>query len=163
MALRLGEILMRKGIMTPGQVAAVLEEQRRGHRPFGELAEEMYGVEPELLEEAWADQYEAITARVDPRTERVDPAVIGRISARQAWQFRVLPMRADGLELMVCTSKENLGRALRFSYRQFGACCYLVLCPAEQLVEALNRHYPMAGAERVLKALQQTRAAASGG
>lgn len=162
MALRLGEILMRKGIMTPGQVQAVLEEQRRCHRPFGELAEEMFGVEAELLEEAWADQYESITAKVDPKTERVDPAILARITARQAWQFRVIPLRMDGLELMVCTGKESLGRALRFSYRQFGACCYFVLCTPDQLVDALNRHYPMAGAERVLRALQQTRVAAAG-
>jgi hypothetical protein len=160
MALRLGEILMRKGVMTPGQVEAVLEAQKRLKRPFGELAEEMFGVHNEHLEEAWADQYESLTARVDPIVERSDPATRAMVTTRQAWQFRVVPLRMDGSELMVCTSREHLPRALRFCYRHFGPQCYFVLCSAAQLIEALVKFYPMPGAELVLDSVHATRAAA---
>ncbi len=162
MALRLGEILVRKGVMTPGQVSAVLTAQAHDKRPFGELAEEMFGVLNEHLEEAWADQYEQLTARIDPLVERSDEQTLRRLTPRQAWQFRMIPMRLDGVEIMVCTAREHLPRALRFAYRYLGPNCYFVLCQPEQLVEALARHYPMAGADRVLRAFHDTRAVAGG-
>lgn len=146
MAFRLGELLVKRGVMTVAQCEAVLHAQQTQRRPFGTLAEEMFHVSPKALEDAWAEQYGSITARIDPRSERIEPGVVSTLSRRQAWQFRLLPIRHDGAELMICTTERALARALRFAYQHYGPSCYFVLAEPGHLNEALQRHYPMEGA-----------------
>lgn len=140
---RIGEILVSKGAMTEAQVEQVLTLQHKRREPFGLLAEEMFNISQKVLEEAWAEQYSYITATIDPKVERIDQEVVRTLSRRQAWQFRILPVRYDGTEVMVCTAKAHLARALRFAYQHFGPSCYLVLADAELLDEALAVHYPL--------------------
>lgn len=145
MALRLGDLLVAKGVLTGPQRDSVLEYQRFTGRPFGELAERLYGVDQRVVEEAWAEQYATIAPRVDPRREQAEDAALALIDRRQAWQFRVLPLRFEDRELRVCTTQENLARALRFAGWKIQAPCYFVVGGALELGEALMRHYPMAG------------------
>ncbi|MCA3005296.1 MAG: hypothetical protein IOD15_08015 [Phycisphaerales bacterium] len=143
--LRLGEILVKRGVMTTEQVERVLIAQRSRRETFGILAEELFGIDPRVLEEAWAEQYELVTAKVDPRTERTDPTVLKTLSRRQAWQFRMIPLRYDGREVMICTSREHLPRALRFAYKHYGPSCYFVLSEPELLIDGLQLLYPLPG------------------
>ncbi|MBL0927030.1 MAG: hypothetical protein IBJ11_05170 [Phycisphaerales bacterium] len=145
MPIRLGEVLVRQGLLTSEQVAQILEEQSRSQRPFGLLAEKLFGLSERDIERAWAEQYAVLSGTIDPRTEKTDPAALGAVDRRQAWQFRVLPLRFDGAELMLATTKENLPRALRFASRCLDRPCYLVVTEPELLGEALVRHYPMPG------------------
>ena len=55
MELRLGTILVDKGILTDDQVKAVLNVQQRTGRPFGLICEQMYGIAPKTIEAAWAE------------------------------------------------------------------------------------------------------------
>lgn len=145
MALRLGDLLVAKGVLTAQQRDSVLEYQRLTGRPFGELAERLYGVDQGVIELAWAEQYAAIAPQVDPRTERVDDEALALIDRRQAWQFRVLPLRFDDKEVMIATTQEHLARALRFAGWRIQASCYFVLAEPLALGEALMKHFPMAG------------------
>ncbi len=145
MTIRLGDLLVKKGLMTPAQREAVLDYQRLTGRPFGELAEKLYGVREAAVEAAWAEQYASIARQLDPRTEAIDPEVLPLIDRRQAWQFRMLPLRYDAKELMVCTTALHLVRALKFAGWKIRAQCYFVLAEPLALGEALTRHYPMAG------------------
>ncbi len=159
---KIGEILVKRGVLTQTQCQRVLDEQTRCHRPFGELAEVMFCVPPKALEDAWAEQYESVTAHVDPRTERVDPTVLMQLTRRQAWQFRLLPLRMDGSELLICTCREHLPRAVRFAYQHFGTGCYFVLTDKDKLAEALSTHYPMDGAAAVMHACDEAKRCAAG-
>jgi hypothetical protein len=143
--LRLGDILVNQGVLTPQQRDEVLEEQRLGGRPFGELAEWMFGINPEAVERAWAEQVATLTERVDPRLVEVDPYALRQVGRRQAWQFAVLPLCFDGEELVVCTTKERLTRALRFVGWKIGAISRIVLAEPLSLGEAMERYYPLAG------------------
>ncbi len=145
MRLRLGEILINRGIITPEQCARILAAQTKTHRPFGVLAEEMFSVSSRELQEAWAEQYESDTPRVDPRAERVDAEASQLLNRRQAWQFRLLPMRFEQKELLVCSTRAHLPRALNFAYRHMGASCSFVLADPDHLGEALQMHYPWTG------------------
>ncbi len=145
MRLPIGELLVRERVLTREQCEQVLQRQHATHRPFGELAEQMFGVESSAVEKAWAEQYAATTRWVDPRTERIDPAVREMVTRRQAWQFRVLPMGYDGSELMVCTLQESLVRAMNFAARQIPIQCYFVLATPDALAGALGVYYPMDG------------------
>lgn len=143
MSIRLGELLVQSGAITPEQLEHLLRVQRTRPEPLGVLAEEIFEVDPRLLEDAWARQFVTLTAKIDPRREPVDRGVVGTVSARQAWQFHVLPMRYDGHEVMVCTSQSHLPRALRFSYSHYGPACWLVIAEPDALYEAMQRYYPM--------------------
>ncbi|TVQ62755.1 MAG: hypothetical protein EA379_04920 [Phycisphaerales bacterium] len=145
MTLRLGELMVARGLLTEEQVRLVLEEQALRGVPFGALAERMFGVCPKAVEGAWVEQYASIAERVDPRTERVDPDALTLLSARQAWQFRVLPLRFDRQELVVCTTPTHLPRAINFVYRKLRTPSHFVTADAQALGEALVRRYPLAG------------------
>jgi hypothetical protein len=145
MTIRLGDLLVKRGVIDASQRDSILDYQRLTGRPFGELAEKIYGVRESVIESAWAEQYASMSRMVDPRGEVIDPEVLPLIDRRQAWQFRMLPLRFDGPELMVCTTEKHLVRALKFSGWKIRAQCYFVLAEAQALGEALTRYYPMAG------------------
>lgn len=145
MTIRLGDLLVKRGVITTAQRDSILDYQRLTGRPFGELAEKIYGVREAVIESAWAEQYAGLSKVVDPRREAVDPEVLPLIDRRQAWQFRMLPLRFDGAELMVCTTEKHLVRALRFAGWKIRAQCFFVMAEPQALGEALTRYYPMAG------------------
>lgn len=145
MTLRLGDLLVQRGLLTPAQRDTVLREQRTDPRPFGAIAERMFGVIPARVEEAWADQFSDLTSHVDPRREAVDPRVLAAIDRRQAWQFRVLPLREEDGDLVLCTTREHLVRALKFTGWRIARSCHFVLAEPLALGEALVRYYRLDG------------------
>lgn len=145
MEIRLGELLVRHGVLTPEQVRTVLDIQQRTGEPFGLICEHVLGVPGEAVEQAWAVQYEALTRTIDPATEPFDDGTKQIITRRQAWQFRILPVRFEGRELMMITTPRHLRRALRFATRVIGVPVYFVLASPEDLGAVLCRRYPLAG------------------
>jgi hypothetical protein len=145
MQLRLGEVLVEHGVLTEEQVRRVLARQGETGQPFGALCESMFRTDPQAIEHAWAMQYATLTRIIDPRHEVFDSAALELVSRRQAWQFRVLPIRFDDRELMVATTRRHLRRALRFATNVLGVPVYLVLAEAMALGESLQKHYPMPG------------------
>lgn len=155
MTLPIGHLLVQMGVITEPQRAEILGAQRRTSRPFGQLAEEMFGVHPDAVERAWSEQYASMARWVDPRIEPIDPAAAAVIDRRRAWQFRILPLRYDGDELMVCTTRQHLVRAINFAYRSIPETCYFVLAEPDALGEALMRHHPMDGMSREMIAMDR--------
>lgn len=148
MSVRLGEVLIRRGVLTSEQVDDVLLEQQRTKRPFGLLAEQMFGIPEVVIEQAWAEQYASITGIFDLEENPPEREALGLVSRRQAWQFSVLPITFDGHELVMATTRDNLPRALRFATRVLERPCFFVLADSEPLADALNEHYPMPGMKR---------------
>jgi len=146
MANRLGEILVSRGVLTEEQVSRILAEQSKRHRPFGLLAEQLCGVSTSEIEDAWAEQYQRLTDQVDPRCEARDPEAMKLMTARQAWQFRVMPLRfGEQGELIVVTTADHLRRAFRFISRVLARPALVLLTEPKMLGEALAEHFPMSG------------------
>jgi hypothetical protein len=142
---RLGQLLVETGILDAGQVREVLAVQERTGEPFGLLAERLFGIAPEAVEEAWARQYAGLTRTVDPEVEVCEGRARELVSRRQAWQFRILPLRIEGRELVMATTQRHLRRALRFATNVIGVPVFFVLADAAPLGRALCRHYPLPG------------------
>jgi len=140
--IRIGELLVEAGVLDRGQVDRVLEAQRREGRPFGDLAERMFGVEPEAVEQAWVDQYLTFDTEVDLETQQIDTEVLRLLNRRQAWQFRLLPMRYEHGELIVSTTGSSLVRAANFAWRRFNDPVMLLISRRAQLERFLQAHYP---------------------
>jgi len=144
-AIRLGELLIEQGVLSREQVGKILEAQQDSGEPFGCLAERLMGVDPAAIENAWAWQYSRLSRLIDPRAESFDERALQMVTRRQAWQFRVLPIRFDPHELMIATTQLHLRRALRFATNVIGVPVYMVLAEPQTLGEALCRHYPLPG------------------
>ena len=74
---------------------------------------------------------ESIRSRVDPTAEAICKDALLAVSRRQAWQFRVMPLRFEDGELIVATTAEHLARALRFASRCLAVPCYFVIAEAD--------------------------------
>ncbi len=145
MDVRLGQLLIEQGVLTADQVSDALERQADSGEPLGLLCERLYGVAPEAIELAWAAQYARLTRTIDPEAEPLEDRALGLITRRQAWQFRILPLRFDGNELMIATTLSHLRRALRFAVNVIGVPVFFVMTDEEQLGRALCRHYELPG------------------
>jgi hypothetical protein len=143
--MRLGDLLVKRGVLSEAQRDSVVETQKLTGRPFGELAERLFGISQASVEEAWAEQYAMIARRVDPRVESVDVDVLELLGRRQAWQFRMLPLRFEADELLICTTQDHLPRAMKFAGWKIKAACFFVISDPFALGEALMRHYRMDG------------------
>jgi len=145
LTLRLGDILVARGILTAAQKEQALAAQENRAEPFGSICERLFGIDPDAIEEAWATQYARLTRTIDPRVEVFEPRATELISRRQAWQFRVLPIRFDDRELMMATTARHLRRALRFATQFIPVPVYLVIADADVFGQALCERYPLAG------------------
>ncbi len=145
MELRLGALLVENGVLTQDQVDSILDVQGETAEPFGVLAERLHGVDPAEVEMAWSRQYARLTRLIDPSREVIDPRALDLVTRRQAWQFRVLPVRFDQVELMLATTPIHLRRALRFATNVLGVPIYMVMATPEDLGIALCEHYTLPG------------------
>jgi len=145
MPLRIGDILVELGVLTEHMREEILDEQRVVGKPFGELAERMFGIDPTVVEDAWARQYEQIAGVYSFTNGEPDDDAVACVTPRQAWQFKLLPVRFEHGELMIVTTRQNLPRALRFAATQMPEVCFFVTCSAEELAEALQGVFPMPG------------------
>jgi len=142
---RLGDYLVQQGLLTPKQRDEILEIQARRARPFGVIAEERFGVDPAQVERAWATQLADFAPIFDVAQMNHDDEAAATLDRRQAWQFRLLPMKtADGL-LALCTTREHLPRALRFAGWKMSVSCEVGVVDSNALADALMRFYPLAG------------------
>lgn len=145
MEFRLGQLLVEQGVLDEDQVQNVLLQQQETGEPFGVLCERMFDVSPDAIENAWAMQYSKLTRHVDPATEVFDRHALELLTRRQAWQFRILPIRFDGNELLIATTQEHLRRALRFAVNVIGIPVFFVITEPDMLGEALCRYYELPG------------------
>ena len=143
--MRIGELLVRQGILTEAEVEQVLQEQSRRTEPFGAICERLFGVSPEVVEDAWVEQYTELTGDLKPDFDRCDPAVMDVVTRRQAWQFRIMPLRWDDGALMLATTREHLQRALRFATNVIPFPVCFVVTESESLAAALEANYPIGG------------------
>ena len=142
---RLGQLLVEGGVLTSQQVNDIVVEQERTGEPFGLLAERLFGVDPHKIEEAWARQYAGLTRTVNPEVEVFDDQAAELVTRRQAWQFRILPLRFEGRELLIATTQQHLRRALRFATNVIGIPVFFVMADPLELGRALCSHYPLPG------------------
>ncbi|MGE5611555.1 MAG: hypothetical protein ACM359_20055 [Bacillota bacterium] len=141
--LPIGELLVEQGVLTEKQVRHILEVQRASHRPFGDLAERLYGVSPEAVEDAWVQQYIRLAGVVDLSEQEVDVACLRLINRRQAWQFHMLPLCQSDNSLSIATDADNLVRAVNFATRKLGEPVCFLIAERQQLREFLMQHYPV--------------------
>ena len=143
--IQIGQLLVEQGVLTPQQVSQILELQKVSHRPFGDLAERLFGIDPQAVEDAWVEQYLRTVGVVDLDEQKMETECLRLLNRRQAWQFHTMPMNREHANLNVATCPEQLVRAVNFSTRKFDEPVYFVIAERKQLREFLMKHYPVPG------------------
>ena len=142
--IKLGQILIEQGVLSEQQVFEILDHQRATALPFGVLAEQLFDVTLESIENAWIEQYARFTGEIDLEQYEVDKDALTAINRRQAWQFEILPIRyEESGELLVAASRRRLARAVTFVANRLEQVAFFRLAESEQLRSFLRRHYPM--------------------
>jgi hypothetical protein len=143
--IQIGQLLVEQGVLTEKQVQEVLELQKVSHRPFGDIAERLYGIDPTAVEDAWVEQYLRTVGVVDLDDQKVETECLRLLNRRQAWQFHTMPLNREHSSLNVATCAEALVRAVNFSTRTFDEPVYFLIAQRQQLREFLMKHYPVPG------------------
>jgi hypothetical protein len=141
--IQIGELLVEQGVLSEAQVQHILKVQRISHRPFGDLAERLYGINPKAVEDAWVAQYLRIAGVVDLDEVEVETECLRLLNRRQAWQFHLLPLNRQNEDLQVATSAENLVRSVNFATRKLDEPVHFLIAERKQLREFLMKHYPV--------------------
>lgn len=139
----IGQLLVEQGVLTQQQVDHILRVQRQSHRPFGDLAERLFGISPRAVEDAWVEQYTRHVGLVNLDEQDVDAQCLRLLSRRQVWQFHTLAMNRDDSSLNMATSPENLVRAVNFASRTLDEPISFMLADREQLQGFLMKHFPV--------------------
>ncbi|HET6252090.1 MAG TPA: hypothetical protein VFE47_30675 [Tepidisphaeraceae bacterium] len=139
----IGQLLIEQGVLTDAQVQHVLQVQKMSHRPFGDLAERLYGIDPRAVEDAWVEQYLRTVGIVDLDDCEVETDCLRLLNRRQAWQFHVLPLNRDEQSLQLATSAQDLVRTVNFSTRRIDEPVSFLIAERQQLREFLMKHYPV--------------------
>ncbi len=141
--LRLGEILVAIGVLNQRQVDHILDVQAVNTRPFGDLAERLFGVDPKVVANAWVDQFVARHAPRDVGAEAAEKRWLDLLDRRQAWQFRIVPLRRENGHLLVAADGRGLLKTVNFTARAFPLTPCFILGEERSLQALLMRHYPV--------------------
>ena len=141
--IQIGELLVEQGVLSESQVRHILSVQRVSGRPFGDLAERLFGIDPKAVEDAWVEQYIRMTGPVDLEEQEIDTDCLRLLNRRQAWQFHLLPLHREDNAVSMATSAENLVRSINFATRTIDEPVYFLIAERQQLREFLMKHYPV--------------------
>ena len=141
--IQIGQLLVEQGVLSDVQVQRILEAQKLSHRPFGDLAERMFGIDPQAVEDAWVQQYLRVAGTIDLDEQQMDEQCLRVLNRRQAWQFHLLPIAREDENLNVATTANHLVRAVNFSARSIDEPVYFQIAERQQLREFLMKHYPV--------------------
>jgi len=139
----IGQLLVQQGVLTEQQVEHILKVQRESHRPFGDLAERLFGINPRAVEDAWVEQYVRTVGTVDLNDVQFDTECLRMLNRRQAWQFHVMPVNREPDALNIATSAQDLVRAVNFTAKKIDEPLCFLIAEREQLRDFLMKHYPV--------------------
>ncbi len=142
--IRIGEILVEHGVLSEQQVFEIVQAQKKLRMPFGAIAEKMFDVTVESIEQAWIEQYHRFTGTIDLNSETIDAEALRMINRRQARQFEMMPLGFEpGGELLMAASRRRLARAVTFATNRIDRVVYFRIAQSEQLQQFLEKYYPM--------------------
>lgn len=136
---KLGELLVRKGLLTPEQLAEYLLEQKEQPRPLGQILVDHQVLTQDELVKALSEQLG--TPHVWLRKGLVDPRIVRILPKDKALHYQVIAMFRIHKKLVLATPDPNAVHVFDEVGRLTGLEVLPVLCRAEDILEAINECY----------------------
>jgi type IV pilus assembly protein PilB len=148
----LGEILVARQQLTPGQLSAALVQQRISGKRLGAMLVELGALDERVLAEALAEHFELPV--VDLRRQAPEAAAVARLPEASARGFVAVPLRLDGDTLEVAVADPSHELALEL-HRATGLNIRLVVASTSDIRRAIDRNYrALAGVEQYVAAFE---------
>ncbi len=143
----IGKVLIEREVLTASQVQQVLDEQgqRQDERPFGVIAEEEFGISEQDVLEALAHQFASVSPTGDLALQVQDERCLPILTAQEAWDALVLPLRLERGELIAATTCETLPQAIRLLQRAVFVPFKFVLVDVGPLERYIAQRYEFEG------------------
>lgn len=114
--LRMGELLVKAGAMTNKQVHEVLQRQKETNKPFGMIAQKMFGIPAKSVWQAYARQMAVAIEETVLILEPRNIEAMTYIPLKDSYRYHMLPLRYEPQTgVLVCaTSKAKFAEALQY-------------------------------------------------
>lgn len=143
----IGNILVEQGVLTTTQVARALEVQATREAPLGRIAEQLFDIERSAVIEALAEQIVMRSPDASLATERFDEQCQRMISAKEAWDNLILPIRWEDGELLCATTVETLPGAIELLQQKLDCPFHFAIAEMRPLEEFIASLYAYEGVE----------------
>ena len=137
-----GECLSQVVRLSDHDIDEIMEHQAETRRKFGEIALSWGLCRPHHIWRAWWNQLSGRTPTVDLTKIGIDAQAIDHVPADIAAQFRAVPARCFGNQLVVATTEQMLARARAELPGLVNKQVQFVIAPPAQIDEALAAYYP---------------------
>jgi len=140
---RIGELLSQLVELSGHDVEEILHEQQATQRRFGEIALSWGLCQPEHVWSAWSRQVGngAEVEQVDLDRDGIDAQAVALLHANVAKAFRVIPVRADGQEVVLASEavltervKDEIKGLLKLNVK-------FVIAARKQIDAAIDAYY----------------------
>jgi type II secretory ATPase GspE/PulE/Tfp pilus assembly ATPase PilB-like protein len=144
----IGEMLVRSGLITTGQLLEALNRQKTDGRRLGEILVDSGALPPDRIERFLRSQHTAVV--VDLARARVDAMMLRRLGVDQCLRDRILPLEAEVFHdrhiMTLAMADPSNGEALQ---RVVSATGYQVIpgvLPADTIVSVIRSIFPQGSA-----------------
>lgn len=143
----IGNILIEQGVLTLKQVAKAMQAQAESEAPLGRIAEQLFNVERAVVIEALAEQVVMRAPDASLATEQFDPQCLRMISAKEAWDNLILPIRWENGELLCATTVETLPGSIELLQQKLDCPFHFAIAEMRPLEEFIASLYAYEGVE----------------
>jgi type IV pilus assembly protein PilB len=138
---RIGQILSNLVPLSNHDVEEILQEQKATRQRFGDAALALGMVMPQHVWKAWLQQMQDAHGHIDLELAGIDSQAIDQLSPDLARQYRVVPVRTSGNDLLVACEAELTATARQELQSRSGCRLIFATANAEQVEAALERLY----------------------
>ena len=144
--LKLGQLLLEKGLLKQEQLDLALAEQKKTKKLLGEVLVKMGLLKDEALYHVLSEQSSVDYVKLKGLS--IAPELIDQIPVKLATHYRMLPIQADALSITVATSNPINIHTLDDLTLILNKSIKFVLASEKDVVEAIKKYYGV-GAETV--------------
>lgn len=156
---KIGEILIKKGMVSQEQLNAALEESRKTGEIIGKVMVRKGLITHEQLLEVLAEQL-YLPFHASLREAAVSDDVVKAVPAKFVWHYKFMPLKIKGKVLTIAVSDPLAVWPMEDLKLHLGFDVERVLSPEKEILAAIRRYYGV-GAETVEEILTQSGAAAT--
>ena len=150
--IRLGEMLIKAGVITQEQLDEALEEQKSGKGRIGEILVRLgYTTEDKIFLHL-AKQLDI--PYVSLRVQRIEPEVLKLIPGEMARKYHIIPIDKIGRFITIAMSDPVNDEACALVEKMTALKVQKMVSTKGDIVEAIERYYPTAAAESLPEDIQ---------
>ena len=150
---KVGEILLKNGIITSEELKAALEESKRTGEALGKVLLRMQVVSEEELLRTLGEQ---LDLKFVPELGgmKISKDIIKIVPAKLVWYYKFMPVKVEGTVLTIAVSDPLAVWAMEDLKLQLGFDIERILTTEEEILSAIRHYYGM-GAETVEEILKE--------